>query len=108
MRRSRRAWPERLWFTAAYRCENCKLRFRISFLAKWRERRFASCPKCGGFELTILSKRDRVDAFDRNPLRLAQGMLGATLYYCWLCRFQFYDIRSRKPTGPEIVRRAAP
>jgi hypothetical protein len=64
---------------------------------EWRQLRFASCPRCRGFDLTRLSKPDRVDSFDRNPVRLAQRMFGARLYHCWLCRVQFYDLRPRRP-----------
>ncbi len=102
MRRSRRTRLERLLYAAAYRCEACNLRVRESFLSRFRTARFVSCPKCGGHDVTALSKRDRIDGFNRHPLRLFQGMLGARLYHCSLCRLQFYDLRSRGHTqsGP--------
>jgi hypothetical protein len=45
--------------------------------------------------LTILAKRDRVDAMNHNIFRHFQRFLGASLYHCWRCRVQFYDLRSR-------------
>jgi len=101
MRRSRRVGLERVLYAAAYRCEGCRFRVRVSVLDRLRAARFASCPKCSGQDLTILKKRDRVDRWNRNPLRIAQRFLGASLYHCWSCRLQFYDLRYRSPRARE-------
>jgi len=97
MRRSRRVGRERLFYSAAYRCEKCPYRSRVSRLEDMRNLRHAGCPNCGQHDLTVLSKRDRVDRWNRNPLRLVQRLFGARLYHCWLCRLQFYDLRGRLP-----------
>lgn len=105
LRRSRRSGLERLLYSAAYRCEKCKLRVRVSHVEHISDARFVSCPKCNRTDLKILTRRDRVDRFSRNPLRLIQGFLGAKLYHCWSCRLQFYDFRKRRP--PEEKTNAA-
>lgn len=93
MRRSRRALVERLRYAAAYRCEQCKRRVRASYWDILRNARYATCPKCGWYDLTIQSRRDRIDKMNRNPLRHLQRLLGARLYHCGHCRLQFYDLR---------------
>jgi hypothetical protein len=55
----------------------------------------ARCPKCSGTQLRRRSKRDGIDPLLRNPFRMAQMLLGGTLYHCEYCRIQFYDLRSR-------------
>ena len=97
MRRSRRRMFESLFFTAAYRCDECRLRVRISRLTMLRKMRYAACPRCGGFGLSVLSRRDHIDAMCNNPLRLMIGKLHARLYHCRGCRLQFYDLRHRAP-----------
>lgn len=97
MRRSHRSWWERLICAAAYRCERCQQRMRISYLAVAREARHANCPKCGWNDLTVRSRPDRIDKINRNPLRLLQCLLGARLYHCSHCRLQFYDVRGLRP-----------
>jgi hypothetical protein len=53
----------------------------------------ARCPKCGNIQLRVFKQRDYVEDFSHNPLRLIQRLFGARLYYCELCRLQFYDLR---------------
>jgi DNA-directed RNA polymerase subunit RPC12/RpoP len=93
MRRSRRGIGERLRYAAAYRCEQCRERVRVSYLDYLRGARYAACPKCGWYDLAMRARRDRVDKMNRNPLRLLQRLFGARLYHCLHCRLQFYDIR---------------
>jgi hypothetical protein len=59
--------------------------------------RYAACPRCGGFALTVLSRRDHIDPISQNPVRLLMGKLHARLYHCRACRLQFYDFRHRAP-----------
>jgi hypothetical protein len=56
----------------------------------------ARCPKCGGVDLRRRSERDRIDRLLKNPFRIAQMLVGASLYHCQLCRIQFHDVRPRK------------
>jgi DNA-directed RNA polymerase subunit RPC12/RpoP len=60
-------------------------------------KRYVSCPRCGTFGLSVLSRRDHIDTISRNPLRRLLGMLNARLYHCRGCRFQFHDLRRRAP-----------
>ncbi len=93
MRRSRRSFSERLLYVAAYRCERCRQRVRVSYLDAIREAKYAACPKCGWYDLVIRSKRDQIDKMKQNPLRLLQRLFGGRLYHCRHCRLQFYDLR---------------
>ncbi len=93
MRRSRRSLSERLLYVAAYRCERCRQRVRVSYLDALRKAKYAGCPKCGWCDLVIRSKRDPVDRMKQNPFRLLQRLFGARLYHCLHCRLQFYDLR---------------
>lgn len=97
MRRSRRRMFENLFFAAAYRCDECRVRVRISRMTVFRKLRYAACPRCGGFALTVLARRDHIDAMLNNPLRLLMGKLRARLYHCRACRLQFHDLRHRAP-----------
>jgi hypothetical protein len=84
----------RLWYVAVYRCRNCERFVRIR---KWTLPRLSlrrCCPKCGSAKLHRLRKRDRIETFSRNPFSLLQMLLGAPLWWCPLCRLQFYDFRS--------------
>lgn len=98
MRRSRRSFFESLFFAAAYRCDECRLRIRFSRLKTLKTKRYVSCPRCGNFSLNILSRRDHIDSMSKNPLRRMLGMLHARLYHCRGCRYQFHDLRRRAPT----------
>jgi hypothetical protein len=43
--------------------------------------------------------RRRIDKIDRrrsNAFNLLHKVMGGRLYYCWVCRFQFHDLRKRK------------
>ena len=105
MRRSRRTLQERLFCAAAYRCERCQQRVRASYLDVLKEAKYAACPKCGWYDLTVLTRRDRIDKMNRNPLRLLQRVFGARLYHCAHCRVQFYDLRGLRlgRTGRKIA-----
>jgi DNA-directed RNA polymerase subunit RPC12/RpoP len=97
MRRSRRRFFESLFYAAAYRCDDCRLRTRVSRLTTFKKLRYAACPRCGRFGLSVLSRQDHIDAISKNPLRLLFGKFHARLYHCRACRLQFHDIRRRMP-----------
>lgn len=99
MHRSRRRFFESIFFSAAYRCEECRFRVRVPRLTGWKNKRYVSCPRCGGFTLSVLSRRDYVDAISKNPLRFILGKLKARLYHCRACRLQFHDVRRRAPSS---------
>jgi len=113
MRRSRRRIFENLLFTSAYRCDACRLRVRISRLAVLKKLRYAACPRCGGYSLSVLARRDHIDAMWNTPVRIIVSKMHARLYHCRGCRLQFYDLRRRVPASerklfPESVTRHAP
>jgi len=97
MRRSRRRVLEHLFHAAAFRCEQCGARQKISHWKKLKNAKYAQCPRCGRRDLRVLTKRDRIDFFYRSIFRRFQALLGARLYHCWSCRLQFYDVRRRTP-----------
>lgn len=61
-----------------------------------------ACPLCGNSDLNKLSSVDPADKLTTNPLRRLLGSIGAPLYRCTLCHFQFYDFRPLF-TRPEKV-----
>jgi DNA-directed RNA polymerase subunit RPC12/RpoP len=97
MRRSRRRFFESILFAAAYRCDECRSRIRLSRLKLLKRKRYVACPRCGSFGLTVLARRDRIDEITKNPFRRLLGLLNARLYHCRGCRFQFHDLRRRAP-----------
>ena len=50
--------------------------------------------------LRVQRKRDYVEGYELNLLRMIQKLLGAPLCYCWDCRLQFYDLRPRLKAKP--------
>lgn len=42
-----------------------------------------------------------------NILSMVQGIFGATLYHCKMCRFQFHDFRSIPQEAPKTVSQSA-
>ena len=97
MRRSRRGFFESMFFAAAYRCDECRHRLRFSRVKEIVGKRYVSCPRCGGYGLSVLVKRDYIDSISKNPFRRLLGFLNARLYHCRGCRFQFHDLRRRAP-----------
>ncbi len=89
---------ERWRYSAVYACRRCDLKVGS---ARWWDPLLSShrcCPKCGGGNIERLSRRDEIDPMYKNPLSWLQGLLGAKLWWCPLCRIQFYDLR-RAPSG---------
>lgn len=91
--RVKRRLGERLRYSALYQCRGCGHRLaspsRLSILCSLT----CCCPRCGREELDRPARRDPIDALYHNPLSLAQGLLGAPLYWCRPCRLQFHDFR---------------
>src|SRR5450631_601185 len=93
----RNGW-QRFIYRSLYRCSKCGLaephrrgwcRIHIA--------RIANCPRCGCRDLKVFRKRDRVEGFQSSVWRRVQSWLGAKLYYCHICRLQFYDLRPMQP-----------
>ena len=95
--RKRRNLVEKLFDRATYLCESCDRAFhmRRSFFSVFR--RYTECPKCSTRQLGRLASPDRIDRMTLNPLRRALAVLGAPLYHCTFCRYQFRDWRKRAP-----------
>lgn len=94
--RMARSGMDRLRYTAIHHCPHCEVDFGTP--ARWMHLVSLDrcCPKCGGTQLENLKRRDGIDPMYKNPLSLLQGLLGAKLWWCPLCRIQFYDIRRGK------------
>jgi len=92
VRVARGAW-ERLLYSAVYWCPECERKTAIPryphlFISLRRR-----CPRCAGHKLERLRRRDRIDPLYHNPISLVQALFGARLWWCPLCRLQFYDLR---------------
>lgn len=88
---------QRIYCRATFRCRSCETNWRQFRSTFEIFQRYANCPRCHRFQLTKLSRRDKLDPMSANPLRRLLGILGHPLYYCTLCRFQFYDWRRLHP-----------
>jgi hypothetical protein len=104
MVRSKRTWLERVFFAAAFVCEDCGRRRRVGRCGTLGAFSLtARCPYCGGSDLHKLKSRDRIDPLFRAPWSRLQWLLGAPILHCAWCRLQFYDIRplkQAKAAGP--------
>ena len=80
---------------ADFRCVSCNriVSLRQPYLSIFQ--RYCECPKCGTRSLNRIFSRDRVDKMSRNPLRRLLALIGAPLYHCIYCRYQFRDWRKR-------------
>jgi DNA-directed RNA polymerase subunit RPC12/RpoP len=90
---------ERLFCTAAYRCDRCGRTHRVGRQGGSAAPATAVCPRCGARKLKSLTQRDGIDPMHRTPWRMLQAVFGAPLLHCPWCRLQFYDrrpIESRK------------
>ena len=65
--------------------------------------RYAACPECGRAAVKKLPKPDRIERVSRAWWSGLQQFFGGALYYCSVCRLQFYDCRkaaeSRRSVG---------
>lgn len=91
----------RLAFSAVYRCPACGRKTAVSKFPSFRVSLYRCCPRCDGRKLVRLRRRDRIDPVYRNPLSLVQALMGANLWWCPLCRLQFYDLRPGQTVHPE-------
>jgi hypothetical protein len=102
MQRShRQSLAERLFYLATYKCRECGAKqgaMRPAFVLLSLRCR---CPQCGDPDVSRLRQRDRIDRIYKNPISLAQALLGAPLYHCSHCRLQFYDYRPRVKKQPK-------
>jgi len=94
--RGSRGLLRKLVSSAVFYCKSCGRSVSIPrhYLSVFR--RYAECPKCGTRKLSRIFSRDRVDTISANPLRRLLGLVGAPLYHCIFCRFQFRDWRKRE------------
>ena len=96
VRRPRGAW-RRIIARASYCCERCgdKSYFYRPFFALFQ--RYSVCPICHNPRLRVLARRDHIDRRTINPIRRMLVLVGAPLYHCTFCRFQFRDVRGLDP-----------
>jgi hypothetical protein len=105
-RRPRNAFRKLFW-NAAFRCDDCGARWYYdrSFLAAFRV--YSHCPVCQTSQLTVMESPDPVDRVSSNPLRAMLRMFGFPLDHCTFCRFQFRDWRRLDPAATSSRRREA-
>ena len=103
LRRSRRRLLERFGYSKAYRCKDCDTRVRVALTTHSKNLKFAACPKCHTYELTAPKRVDKIDKLMKGPGSFVQRLMGGTLYHCWYCRLQFYDLRPRKKSERRML-----
>lgn len=103
--RTRRTFLEKPFFSLAFKCRGCDIRVREKHRFFYHFGRYVQCPHCGTTDLEKRSSRDKIDRLTKNPFSMVQALFGAHLYHCVFCRFQFYDLRSRKHRGVESTAR---
>lgn len=103
LRRSRRKLLERFGYSRAFRCKDCDARVRVTIAAHSKNLKFAACPRCHTYDLSVLKRVDHIDSMVRSPRNFLQRILGGTLYHCWYCRLQFYDLRPRKKFERRLI-----
>ena len=90
-RRRPRTFLERFLNRAKLECSRCGITWY------WRRVLFqnhATCPECGTLRLSKRKKYDRIDRISSSLTRKMLSLLGAPIYHCTFCRFQFRDYRS--------------
>ncbi len=94
--RDPRSFFRKLVSRADYRCTSCRrtICIRRPYLSIFQ--RYCECPRCGTRTLSRIFSRDRVDKMTRNPIRWMLALVGAPLYHCIYCRYQFRDWRKRE------------
>lgn len=102
--RKHRMWWQRLFVRSLYKCRECgMLHARLRSFLDWGLSTRCHCPRCGQARLKVKSSRDKIEGYDRSLFRQFQGLMGARLYYCQPCRWQFYDMRPRVREESESV-----
>ena len=88
---------ERLRYAAVYWCPACNIKTAYSRPWTFHLPFHRCCPRCGNTRIEHMKRRDRIDPMYKNPLSLIQVLFGARLWWCPLCRIQFYDMRPAQP-----------
>lgn len=100
--RVHRALVQKFVWSDMYECPGCRRKHGIYHRSLYGTMRFlfsrhSRCIRCGAEAIQRLQKRDKVDGFSRNPLALAQALIGAPINRCSPCRLQFFDWRKPRP-----------
>ena len=103
MRRTR-TFFEKIVNRANFRCANCGAKWHVRRAIFAFMHRYCECPICDTRFLARLAKRDKIDKMSRHPIRWILGLVGAPIYHCTFCRYQFHDWRQLDPR--RINRRA--
>ena len=88
----RQGW-ERWAYRKMYKCRRCGRRESVPRSVAFWFGGGAKCPQCGNAHVS-LEHRDHALRLSKNPLLLAQRIIGAKLYQCGECHIQFYDRRN--------------
>jgi hypothetical protein len=98
----RTGW-EKLFFSDAYRCQQCKRRTRRLAGAWWvstywfLSSRYSVCVRCGTQNVERVEKPDRLNDISKHPLSLIQQLFFAPRKSCSYCRLQYSDVRPLAP-----------
>ena len=92
--RSHRKLWEKPIYSVVFTCRLCETRAGMTHRYFNYFGPYAKCPRCGNGDLRKRETLDRIDRLLRTPISWLQGLFGANLYHCVLCRMQFYDFRS--------------
>lgn len=98
---------ERLLYSEVYRCEHCRERVRKSRV-DLRNAHYVKCPRCHSVDLSVLRRRDKIDAMRPGLVNFLSRLAGGKLYHCWFCRLQFYDLRQRFNAATADASQSAP
>lgn len=91
--RVHRTLVQRVAFRAVYQCKKCGQKETVPRRFLYRFGPFARCPRCGNPRLAQLRERDRIDKMAVGVINLYERLRGGRIFYCNLCRLQFYDHR---------------
>jgi hypothetical protein len=94
---------EKLLFSGAYRCQQCKRRsYRLSggwwISTYWFiTSRYSVCVRCGTQNVEKVEKRDPLQDLSKHPLSVIQQLFFAPRRSCSYCRLQYCDVRPLAP-----------
>jgi DNA-directed RNA polymerase subunit RPC12/RpoP len=91
--RVHRTLAEKLNQSQVFKCRHCGERQSIGGLLLIDRGKYASCPSCGSYRVSVRQTPDKIDKMYSSPSSIFKRIFGGTLYRCRYCRIQFYDLR---------------
>ena len=73
-------------------------------------KRRVRCPSCGSERLAVRTERDPIDRLYQTPSDMVRRLFVAdmTLYHCYVCRLQFYDVGESARAADQKAAQSAP